>query len=283
MSQKLRDYLRLFPIVSVMGSRQSGKTTFVKSELAGWKYFDLEKQSDYNRIASDIEYFLENYGNNCIIDEAQVLPELFPALRSYVDRKNKKVKIVLLGSVNPLLVKNISESLAGRIGFVELAPFTYNEIAGPRGVKIDIEKFWLCGGYPEPLSWRLQDHLVWTENYIKTFIEKDVLKYYQPSLANNQMHKLLVMLANTHAKLWNASEIASSFGISYHTVNTYIDILEKHFLVRRLLPYYANVGKRMVKHNKIYFRDTGILHSFLGINSIESLRTSPYRGFSFEG
>ena len=281
-SEKLAKYLKLFPIVVIVGPRQSGKTTFAKMELPEWRYFDMEKPSDYGRVSADIEFFLEQYGEHCIIDEAQILSELFPALRSYVDRKReKKGRIVLLGSVNPLLVKNISETLAGRVGFIEIHPFSYSEANGLR--KMELENFWLTGGYPEPLLWNENDRLVWMEQYVRTFVERDVFALLKTSFSPQQQIQLLTMIAHNHARLWNASQTASAFGVSYHTVNRYVELLETYFLIDRLVPYYQNVGKRLVKSYKIYFRDTGLLHYLLNISSIEALRTSPYRGFSFEG
>ena len=281
-SEKLAKYLKLFPIVVIVGPRQSGKTTFAKMELPEWRYFDMEKPSDYGRVSSDIEFFIDQYGEQCIIDEAQVLPNLFSALRNYVDRKRgKKGRIVLLGSVNPLLVNNISESLAGRVGFIEINPFSYPEANALR--KMGLEEFWLSGGYPEPLSWNQKDRSIWMEQYVKTFVERDVFALLKTSLSPQQQIRLLTMIAHSHARLWNASQTASAFGVSYHTVNRYVELMETYFLVDKLLPYYQNVGKRLAKSYKLYFRDSGLLHYLLNIASVEALRTSPYRGFSFEG
>lgn len=282
LSDKLHYYLKIFPIVAIVGPRQAGKTTFVKNELKKWKYFDLEKPSDYNRVQSDIEFFFQQHGENCIIDEVQICPDIFSYLRSFVDdKKARKGQIVLLGSVNPLLMKEIAESLTGRIGLIELSPFSYSEIQC--NLKLDLETYWLRGGYPGPIKWKAQRHLVWTEQYIRTLVERDIYRHYQTSLSAQKQMQLMTMIAHVHGKQWNASEIAAAFGISYHTVNNYVDILEKYFLVKRLYPYFTNVGKRLVKHPKLYYRDTGILNYLLGINSNEPLRTSPYRGFSFEG
>lgn len=281
-SEKLAKYLKLFPVVAIVGPRQSGKTTFVKMELPDWNYFDMEKPSDHGRVSADIEFFLDQYGEHCVIDEAQTLPELFPALRGFIDRKRAgKGRIVLLGSVNPLLVRNISESLAGRIGFIEISPFSYPEANSL--CKTTVEEFWLEGGYPEPLPWNEEDRFVWLEQYLKTFVERDILGLMKTSISPQQQMRLLTMLAHSHAQLWNASRTASAFGVSYHTINRYVELLETFFLVHRLAPYHQNVGKRLVKRHKIYFRDTGLLHYLLNIQSIEALRTSPYRGFSFEG
>jgi predicted AAA+ superfamily ATPase len=281
-AKKLAEYIRLFPIVVIVGPRQAGKTTFAKMELPDWRYFDMEKPSDYGRISADIEFFLNQYGEHCIIDEAQILPDLFPALRSYIDRERaKKGRIVLLGSVNPLLVKNISESLAGRIGFIEIHPFSYSEANVLR--EMVLEEFWLYGGYPEPLLWNKNTRFIWMEQYLKTFVERDVFRFLKTSISPQQQMRLLTMIAHSHARLWNASQTASAFGASYHTVNRYVELMEAYFIVDKLIPYYRNVGRRLVKSCKLYFRDTGLLHYLLNISSVEALRTSPYRGFSFEG
>lgn len=282
LSGKLSEYLSLFPVVAIIGPRQAGKTTFAKMELPGWSYFDLEKPSDLARISADIEFFLSQYGDKCIIDEAQTLPELFPAIRNHIDSaRNKKGRIVLLGSVNPLLARNISESLAGRIGFVELGPFQYSEATTWPG--IGIEEFWLKGGYPEPMAWDTKGHTTWMEQYIKTFVERDIFRTLKTSFSPQRQMQLLVMLAHCHGKLWNSSQIGSAFGASYHTVNHYVELMENYFLIRRLIPYFQNIGKRLVKSPKFYYRDTGLLHYLLNISDIEDLRSSPYRGFSFEG
>lgn len=282
LSQKLQKYLKLFPVVAVIGPRQAGKTTFARMELPDWNYFDLEKPLDFGRISSDREFFLSQYGEKCIIDEAQTLPELFPALRSHIDvARYKKGRIVLLGSVNPLLVKSISESLSGRIGFIELSPFHFGEAKS--SVDIKLEEFWFRGGYPEPLKWKIEDHFIWMEQYLKTFVERDVFRTLKTNLTPQKQMRLLMMLAHSHGRLWNASQVASAFGISYHTVNQYVELMENYFLVRRLAPYHKNIGKRLIKSPKFYFRDTGLLHFLLNISGIEGLRTSHYRGFSFEG
>jgi predicted AAA+ superfamily ATPase len=282
LTEKLFKYLKIFPVVAVIGPRQAGKTTFVRMELPEWGYFDLEAPSDFGRVSADMEFFLSHYGEHCVIDEAQTLPELFHALRSHVDRfRTKKGRIVLLGSVNPLLIKSVSESLAGRIGFIEINPFHYSEAKSL--CDISVEEFWLRGGYPEPLQWPLHEHTTWLEQYMKTFVERDVFRILKTSHSPQKQMQLLTMLAHCHGKLWNASQIASAFGISYHTVNQYIELMENYFLIRRLMPYHRNVGKRLVKSHKFYFRDTGLLHFLLNISDIEALRTSSYRGFSFEG
>ncbi|MBI1979265.1 MAG: ATP-binding protein [Elusimicrobia bacterium] len=278
----LKHFLNLFPVVVISGPRQCGKTTFSQMELPQWRYLDLEKSSDYNRIAGDVSFFLKEYGRHCIIDEAQLLPALFPALRSHVDQnRGEKGQIVLLGSVNPILAENISESLAGRVGFIELTPFSYSEIG--KKFSLPMENVWLRGGYPEPLHWAEPDFWLWMENYVKSFVTRDVLRFIKTDFAPQKQIQLLTMIAHCHGKLWNASQIAGAFGATYHTINRYLDVMEQYFLIRRLLPYHANIKKRLVRSPKCYFRDTGLLHFFLNIQNKENLRASPYRGFSLEG
>jgi len=278
---KLNKYLELFPVVAIIGPRQSGKTTFVQMELKNWKYFDLENKRDFDRIDSDIGFFLEEYGSQCIIDEAQTMPELFSAIRSHIDKnRNKNGQLVLLGSINPLLIKNIAESLAGRIGFIELTPFMYSEITRR---KINTERFWLHGGFPELWAWKEEERFIWIENYLKTFVERDINKLIKSKLSPQKILSLLQLIAHNHGRLWNASQNAAAFGLSYHTINEYVELLEKFFLIRKLTPYHVNIKKRLVKSPKYYYSDTGLLHYLLGINTIETLRASPFRGFSFEG
>lgn len=281
-SEALKHYLSLFPIIMISGPRQAGKTTFAKMELHGWNYFDMEKPADFNRVSNDISFFLDQHGYHSIIDEAQTLPQLFPVLRSYVDKnRNVKGQLILLGSVNPMLMKNVSESLAGRVGFIELTPFDFEEVKHVKNMSLN--KFWLKGGYPEPLMWKDSDFWLWMESYVKTFVTRDVLHLVKTSLSPQQQIQLLTMIAHWHGKLWNASQIAGAMGLSYHTINHYLDIMEQCFLIRRLHPYYTNIGKRLTKTPKFYYRDTGILHFLLNVQNLESLAVSPYRGFSFEG
>ncbi|MBW2612753.1 MAG: ATP-binding protein [Deltaproteobacteria bacterium] len=277
----VHELAKQFPIVLILGPRQCGKTTLAKYFLEG-EYFDFEKPSDQEIFVDNIEFALKRFGAPLILDEAQILPEIFPVLRSIVDLKRQENgQYFLLGSVNPELVKRISESLAGRVGIIELTPFLYSELAAIK--KIDISHYWLKGGYPDavkekdPLKWQR-----WQENYVRTFVERDIPRYGLKATPV-QMRRLMGMIAHLHGGLLNASEIGRSLSANYHTISNHLDLIEGHFLIRRLQPYHTNVKKRLIKSPKIYIRDTGMLHYLLGISSERNLLESPKRGNSWEG
>ena len=269
-----------FPAVLILGPRQCGKTTLAKHFLEG-EYFDLEKPSDLQVFMGDIELSLQRVKGPLIIDEAQTLPELFPILRARIDENRRQPgRYFLLGSVNPLLIKGISESLAGRVGIVELTPFLYRE-AVHRGVEMITH--WVRGGYPDACAEKNETRWHrWQENYVKMLIERD-LPRSNVRLSPVQMRRLMGMVAHQQGGLLKASELGRSMGVSYHTVNHYLDVLEGYYLIRRLQPYYSNIGKRLVKSPKIYLRDSGVLHYLLGIMNERLLLQSPLRGNSWEG
>ncbi|MBM4039327.1 MAG: ATP-binding protein [Planctomycetes bacterium] len=268
-----------FPAILIVGPRQCGKTTLARHFLSG-EYFDLEKPSDRQLLAGDAELALRRFPGPCIFDEAQVLPELFPVLRSLIDEQRDRAgRFYLLGSVNPALVRAISESLAGRVGVAELTPFLFPEVAAGA----DIVRLWLRGGYPDAfqatdgMAWQL-----WQESYLRTVVERDLARQ-GVSLSPVELRRLLGMLAHHHGGLLNASELGRAMGVSYHAVQRCLDVLEGHFLVRRLPPYHANLGKRLIKSPKVYVRDSGLLHHLLGISAERGLLESPQRGNSWEG
>ena len=269
-----------FPAILVLGPRQCGKTTLAKHFLKG-EYFDLEKPSDQQLFIDDIELALSRFDKPLIIDEAQTLPELFPVLRSKIDQnRQQNGRYYLLGSVNPALMKHISESLAGRVGMLELTPFLFTETAD---LGIDLPTYWLKGGYPDAIKEKKESRWQrWQENYIRTFIERDIPRQ-GTKISPIQMRRLMVMIAHQHGCLLNASDLGRSLGVSYHTVNDYLDILEGHYLIRRLQPYHPNIRKRIVKSPKVYIRDTGVLHYLLGIVTERNLLEAPKRGNSWEG
>jgi len=279
---EIKHSLKKFPAVSIIGSRQVGKTTLAKEILksAGKDaiYLDLELPSDVNKLNDPELYLGENEGKMIVIDEVQRMPELFPILRALIDKKKKNGRFLLLGSASPLLLKNSSESLAGRIIHYELSPFSLKEIEGKEH---DYKQLWLKGGYP--LSY-LEPHAqssLWRKAFIQTHLERDIpqLGISIPSL---KLHRFLTMMAHVNGQLLNTSTLAKSLGLSSPTINHYTEIFEGTFILRSLRPYHPNVKKRLVKSPKIYFRDTGILHTLLDIETYDALQSNPCVGHSWE-
>ena len=279
---RLRQLLRNFPVVCILGPRQCGKTTFIKSALPRWQYLDMEKPSDHTRLAADPEDALHRLGSHFILDEVQQVPQLFPVIRNFVDEnRTRSGQIVLLGSASPVLIKHAAETLAGRIGFLDMTPFRCHEVTQSE-TRLTMEKLWFRGGFPDAtLNKQDAARLDWFDAYTRTFIERE-LTALGIDISPIQMRKLWIMLAHFNGNIWNASKLAASMGTSYHSVNRYTDILEQTFLIRKLPPYFANISKRLIKSPKVYFRDTGLLHYFLNIHSELTLSTHPARGESWE-
>lgn len=282
-AEQLRDLLRRWPVVVVLGPRQCGKTTLSREALPDWTYLDLERPSDATPLTADPEARVAQLGDHVIFDEAQRIPELFALLRSVVDeRRGRRGRFVLLGSASPALVRGIAESLAGRAAFMELPPFRWEELRDARP-RASLRDLWCRGGFPRAFLARgdAARH-EWIEAYTRAVIERD-LPALGITISAAQMRRLWPMLAHVNGGLWNASQIAQSLGISYHTVDRYLDILEQTFLVRKLPPFFANLRKRLVKSPKVYIRDSGVLHFLLGLNTPKALETHPARGLSWEG
>lgn len=281
----LRRLLRSFPVVTVLGPRQCGKTTFVRQVLRGWTWVDLELPSARAPIEADPEARLAQLGDRVVFDEAQHCPGLLAVLRSVVDERRSRSRrpngrFVVLGSAAPALVRGVSESLAGRTAFLDLPPFRHDETAATAS---DPRTLWFRGGFPAAFL-EADDgaRRAWFEAYTRAFVERDL-----PSLGVEvsapAMLRLWTMLAHQNGGLWNASSLASSLGVSYHTVNRYVDVLEGAFLVRRLPPWSANLSKRLVRSPKVFVRDSGLVHHLLGIHDPATLDVHPARGASFEG
>ncbi len=274
--------LRKYPVVGIVGSRQTGKTTLAKLLRKTIKrdsvYLDLELPSDLNKLQSP-ELYLRQYTDRLvIIDEIQRMPSLFPLMRALVDRNRAAGRFLILGSASPEMIRHASESLAGRIVYHELSPFTLSEAGFGR-----MERLWLRGGYPISfLAGSHDESFSWREAFIRTYLEMD-LPQLGIRVPSPQIRRFWTMLAHVHGQLWNASRMAGSLGITAPTVRHYLDILEETFIVRALLPYYTNTKKRLVKSPKVYIRDTGLLHALLNIKTIEDLRSHPVAGSSWEG
>jgi predicted AAA+ superfamily ATPase len=286
-ASEFRRKLANFPIVAILGPRQCGKTTFSRQQLPGWTYLDLERPSDRRPLEADIEARLRALGDHVILDEAQRLPELFPVLRSLTDEnRHTKGRWVLLGSASFDLVRGISESLAGRIAFIELPGLQTQELSTDLDSGTDPSNLvghrWLRGGYPE--AWLQSDDAArtdWFEAYERTFVHKDVLELGM-GVQTSTVARLWAMMAHSAGGIWNASSFGAALGVNYQTVNRYAELLEGSFLIRRLAPWYANIGKRLTKSPKLLFRDTGLLHHFLGIRDRKTLDVHPMRGHSWE-
>jgi len=272
-----------FPAIGLVGPRQSGKTTLAKmiaKEIdKPVMYLDLENPRDLQKLDDAQLYFQQFQGHLIILDEAQRKPDLFPLLRSMIDEDRQPGRFMILGSASPTLKRQASESLAGRIAYHELTPFTLNEIPD----KADFNKLWLRGGYPESyLADSDESATVWMQNFIQTHLERDlpVLGIRVPAAT---LFRFWTMVAYCNGQLWNASRLAESLGVDSKTARKYLDILEDTFMIRQLQPFFGNVKKRLVKSPKVYIRDTGILHNLLKIYSFDDLSANPVLGASWEG
>jgi predicted AAA+ superfamily ATPase len=282
-TKQILEDLKFFPIVGIIGPRQVGKTTlakYVQKELnLETLYLDLELESDRTRLA-DAETFFKYHQKKCIvIDEVQIEPRLFPLLRALVDIERRPARFILLGSSSPQMVKGSSESLAGRIAYNELTPFSWLEVSE----NYSLEDHWLKGGFPEAfLAPNMNQTRRWLRTFIETFIYRD-LGELGHQVSPVLITKLLEMLSVLNGNILNMSDLARSLGVTQPTIHRYLDILEGGFIINRLQPYFANVTKRIVKAPKIYIRDSGILHNIANINSYDQLLGHPLVGASWEG
>lgn len=283
-TETLQNYLKLFPAVAVLGPRQCGKSTLIKHLAKNWShsvYLDLQNDNDLNKLSEPYLFFQLNKDSIICLDEIQLVPELFAVLRSVIDQNRIPGKFVLLGSASRDLIQQTSESLAGRIGMIYLTPFTMNEVNTTQDYSL--HKFWLRGGYPDSFL-AVNDHFsqIWRDNFIKTFIERDIpqLGFQIPAL---QLKRFLVMCAHQHGQLLNASKLGESLGLTHPTIRRYVDLLEQTFILRTLMPFEVNVKKRLVKSPKIFVRDSGLLHQLLSIDDYNDLLGHPIFGSSWEG
>jgi len=305
----LRELLTLFPAVAIIGPRQCGKTTLLGTLPKAWTRIDLERVADYQAVARDPDLFLRLHPDLVAFDEAQMLPGLFAALRVAIDQhRDRPGRFVLTGSSSPDLIRSVSDSLAGRIGLIELAPFSLAEThpkAGPGLVELvarrdtspgdlvhglalrcsvkEAHEYWFRGGYPEPWVKRSERFTrLWMDNYVRTYLYRDVGRLF-PGVDQDRFGLLVHLLAGLSGTILNLAEMARSLGVSQPTVSRYIEIAHGTFLWRRIPAFSRQAKKRIARRPKGYLRDTGLLHHLLHIADPEALATHPLRRASWEG
>jgi predicted AAA+ superfamily ATPase len=276
--KQIETQMKVHPVCGVLGPRQTGKTTLARQFSKNFKngpvhFFDLENPFDLARLEEPF-MALSPLEGLVVIDEIQRLPNLFPILRVLIDERPRQ--FLILGSASRDLIHQSSETLAGRIGYVELTPFTLGEVG-------EMRTLWCRGGFPRSfLAKSDEESFLWRQEYITTFLERDIpnLGFKIPPL---HIRRFWMMLCHTHGQILNASEIGRSLGVSDHTVRKYLDLLVGTFMMRYLSPWFENISKRQVKSPKVYFRDTGILHALLGLTTQEDIERHPKLGASWEG
>jgi len=279
------EILGFFPVVAIVGPRQVGKTTLAKDLLSRMGrdavYLDLENPEDTAKLTDPVLFFKANVDRCVVLDEIQRMPQLFPVLRSMVDMQRQPARFLLLGSATPDLIRDSSESLAGRIIYKELTPFNLTEVAN--GILEDMQRHWFRGGFPDAyLAPSDRMSVRWQTGFIQTYIERD-LPMLGLDIDRNVIRKLWTMVAHIHGNVLNMSNLGRSLGITSVTVKKYLAFLEGAFLIRQLQPWSVNLGKRLVKAPKIYVRDAGALHRLLGIGAVDALQMHPALGASWEG
>lgn len=279
--------LHSFPVTAILGPRQCGKSTLAKHIVSTQEdtlFLDLQRPSDLRKL-TDPELFFHTHRNKLIcIDEVQAGPVLFPTLRAEVDAERRPGRFLLLGSASQELIRKSSESLAGRIHYIELTPFTFTElIAKNNKYRSRLMEIWRRGGFPESILAATDSiSMTWREDFIRTYLEHDIAQFGF-SVAPQVMRRFWSMLSHYHGQLLNLSKLGQSLGVTHPTIKRYLDILEQTYMVRSLQPYSANLKKRLVKSPKIYIRDPGVLHALLEIESMDELLGHPVVGPSWEG
>jgi hypothetical protein len=282
---KIKQKLENMPGVVILGPRQCGKSTLAKaiiSEIGGAVYLDLERPSDVSKLRDPEAFFTLNSEKLICLDEIQRVPGLFPVLRSVMDENKQNGQFIILGSASPDLIKQSSETLAGRISHFELTPFLLREVSDDHQLKT-MRRLWLRGGFPRSyLASNEKESFEWRLDFIRTFLERDIpqLGFRTPA---KTLERFWRICSHLHGQLLNSSKLGESMGVSHHTVRSYVDMLEQSFVLRVLRSYESNLKKRMIRSPKIYIRDSGILHALLGIENHNDLLGHPVYGASWEG
>lgn len=278
---KLKESTEFFPATAILGPRQCGKSTLIKEFLKGNKstvYLDLQLESDRQKLINPEQFFEHNIDKQICLDEIQLVPEIFSTMRGSIDKNRVPGRFIILGSASRELIKQSSESLAGRISYLELSPFYFDEIFNLK----ELNEFWIQGGFPESFLSSLKKSNIWRTNFIRTFLERDIPQIGY-SIPSENMGRLWRMIAHNHGQVLNLSNLGRSLGASHTTIRGYIDLLNQTFMTRELKPLESNLGKRLIKSPKVFVRDSGILHSLLGVSDFNDLLSHPGFGFSWEG
>jgi len=284
LSDTIKIRLQNNPVVAILGPRQCGKTTLadqIVKKIVPSVYLDLENPSELAKLDDALAFFNVHNDDLICLDEIQRVPELFATLRSVIDTRGRNGQFLILGSAGRDLIRQSSESLAGRISYLDLTPFLLSEVEAAN--KDDTRRLWLRGGFPRSyLAGDIDASFQWRQDFIRTFLERDIgmLGFH---MSPARLGRFWKMCAHIHGALLNASKLADSLGVSSHTVRSYMNLLEHTFMVRVLLPDASNLKKRLVKSPKIYIRDSGILHALLDIHTHDDLLSHPVIGASFEG
>ncbi|RLD37655.1 MAG: ATPase [Bacteroidetes bacterium] len=279
-------YLQHFPAVAILGPRQCGKSTLAKHIISGNTqslYLDLEKSSDRNRLTDTDLFFEVNHDKLVCLDEIQKMPDLFSKLRSVIDEHERNGQFLILGSASRDLIRQASETLAGRIVYVSLTPFTYEEvIEKDEGGLASIGKYFVRGGFPRSfLAGNLETSIVWRQSFVETFLQRD-LPQMGFDIPPETAIRLWSMCAHSHGQVLNSSKLGDSLGYNHQTIKKYLDVLHGTFMLRLLPPFFVNFKKRLVKSPKVYIRDTGILMSLLKLRTIDDLLGHPVFGHAWE-
>ena len=302
---KILKLMESFPVVAIIGPRQSGKTHLSKKLRPDWRYVDLEGPQSFEQISADPKFFLSKNSSQLIIDEAQILPKLFNTLRGVIDEDRKQVnRFIITGSSSPELLKNISETLAGRVAIIELETLKYNEFANKplspfygifeggtadsilkSNYRIDSKEildFWFYGGYPDVVLAKANETKeIWFDNYIRNYINRDVKRLF-PGLNTQKFQRFLLMLFKLSGTIVNRRDLAQTIEVSEPTIKDYIDIAHGTFIWRNLTSFEHNIKKEVTKMPKGHFRDSGILHHALKFSNLQQLDQHPIVGHSFE-
>jgi predicted AAA+ superfamily ATPase len=276
----IRAGLADWPVTVLLGPRQCGKTTLVRPfATSPDHYFDIHDFVDQVRLEDSNYRILDGLDGTVVIDEAQERPALFQKMRVLADRKDRNTRFILTGSASPSLYQGASESLAGRARLLSLSGFSLSEIDPDNW-----ERLWLRGGYPISYLRELEENsMEWRQNYITQFLGRDLPALAETKLTTEQLRRFFLLLAHHHGQYWNHSEIATTLGVNYKTIQRHVDLFKGAYLLRELSPFHNNAKKRLRKAPKIYLRDSGLLHTLLGIRNLSQLYASPQLGASWEG